>query len=295
MSKQDRAHNLLSRLREGFIISDGAMGTTLSASGHTSGHSLELLNVEKPDLVQAAHRAFVEAGSELIETNTFQGNRSALDRYGLGDRTKELNAAGAHLAREAAGDAIFVAGSIGPTGKILEPYGEYPPDQAYTAFVEQATALAAAGVDLFIIETFTALEEAELAVRAAAETGLPIAASMSFDISGRTAFGVTPEQAAYKLAETGAVVVGANCGTISPAEMVVILTKFREATPLPLIAQPNAGKPQQTASGVFFPEEPETMADAAERFCKLGAAIIGGCCGSRADHIHAIARRLRSR
>ncbi len=294
MSKQDRIHNLLGRIREGFLISDGAMGTTLSASGHV-GYSLELLNVEKPDLVRGAHRAFVEAGSELIETNTFQGSRPALDRYGLGERTVELNTAAARLAREAAGEAVFVAGSIGPTGKVLEPYGEYLPDQARAAFEEQAAALAAAGVDLFIVETFSALDEAQLAVRAATETGLPVAASMSFDLSGRTAFGVTPAQAACLLAEAGAVVVGANCGTISPAETVEILTKFREATSLPLIAQPNAGKPQQTASGVVFPATPETMADAAERFRELGAAIIGGCCGSRADHIRVIAVRLRGR
>lgn len=295
MPKQDRIQSLLGRIREGFLISDGAMGTTLSASGHSVGHSLELLNVEKPDLVRAAHRAFVEAGSELIETNTFQGSRPALDRYGLGDRIAELNAAGARLAREAAGEAVFVAGSIGPTGKVLEPYGEYPPDQAKAAFEEQAAALAAAGIDLFIVETFSALDEAQLAVRAATETGLPVAASMSFDPSGRTAFGVTPTQAACLLAEAGAVVVGANCGTISPAEMVEVLATFREVTSLPLIAQPNAGKPQQTASGVVFPEAPESMADAAERFRELGAAIIGGCCGSRADHIRAIAARLRGR
>jgi 5-methyltetrahydrofolate--homocysteine methyltransferase len=268
------------------------MGTTLSAADHTGGHSLELLNVEQPDLVRAAHRAFVEAGSELIQTNTFQGSRPALARYGLGDRAVEVNAAGAKLALELAGEAVFVAGSIGPTGKILEPYGDCPPEEARAAFAEQAAALADAGVDLFIVETFSALDEARLAVEAAAQTGLPIAASMAFDPSGRTAFGVTAAQAAQVLAATGAIVVGANCGTISAAEMVGLLGQFRDATELPLIAQPNAGKPQQTASGVVFPEDPDAMADAAERFRDLGAGIIGGCCGSSAAHIRAIARRL---
>jgi methionine synthase I (cobalamin-dependent) len=269
------------------------MGTTLSAAGHSAGQSLELMNVAQPDLVLAAHRAFVAAGSELIETNTFQGSHPALARHGLGDRAAELNAAGAKLAREAAGEAVFVAGSIGPTGQILEPYGEYLPEVARAAFAEQTQALAEAGVDLFIVETFSALEEACLAVEAAVETGRPVAASMSFDPSGRTAFGVTPRQAAELLAAAGAVVVGANCGTVSPEEMAEVLAHFRDATQLPLIAQPNAGKPQQTASGTVFPARPEQMADAAARFRELGVAIIGGCCGTRAEHIHAIAKRLR--
>jgi 5-methyltetrahydrofolate--homocysteine methyltransferase len=295
MADQTRIKQLTERVREGFLICDGAMGTTLSAAGHEPGRSLELLNVEQPDLVRAAHRAYVDAGAEIIETNTFQGSRPVLERHGLGDRTRELNAAGALLARQAAGDSVFVAGSIGPTGKILEPYGDYPEEAVRAALAEQAEALAEGGVDFLIIETFTALEEIRAAILGAAATGLPIAASMSFDPSGRTAFGVTPEAAARELQAAGALVVGANCGTISSMEMVDIIAKFRSATEGPLIAQPNAGRPQRTSSGTLYPETPEMMAEAAERFRELGVAIIGGCCGSTAAHIAAIAERLRPR
>jgi methionine synthase I (cobalamin-dependent) len=295
MIDQARVQTLLDRLREGFLICDGAMGTTLGAAGHAPGAALELLNVEQPDLVRAAHRAYIEAGSEIIETNTFQGSRPVLERHGLGERTGELNKAAARLARKVAGERVFVAGCIGPTGKILEPYGEDPEEAARAAFQEQAEALAEGGVDLFIIETFTALEEVRAAIAGAAATGLPIAASMSFDLSGRTAFGVTPAAAAKEMAAAGALVVGANCGAISSLEMVEIIAKFREATAGPLIAQPNAGRPQRTDSGALYPETPEMMADAAERFRDIGVAIIGGCCGSTAAHIRAIAARLRGR
>ncbi len=161
------------------------------------------------------------------------------------------------------------------------------------SFEEQARALAEGGVDLFIVETFTALEEAQLAVAAAVATGRPVAASMSFDPNGRTVFGVTPAQAAAGLAAAGATVVGANCGTISPAEMVKVLAEFRAATSLPLIAQPNAGKPERTETGVRFPATPEEMAEAAPQFQALGATIIGGCCGTTARHIQAVAARLK--
>jgi 5-methyltetrahydrofolate--homocysteine methyltransferase len=318
MADQKRIQRFLNRLREGFLICDGAMGTTLSASGHEPGRALELLNVEQPDLVRAVHRAYLEAGADIITTNTFQGTRAvlerhepadalgaeiiqtntlqgsrpALERHGLGERTHELNVAGARLAREVAGDRVFVAGDIGPSGKILEPYGDYPEGAASAAFAEQAEALVEGGVDLLIVETFIALEEVRAAVTAAAATGLPVAASMAFEPSGRTPFGVAPEAAAREMEAAGATVVGANCGTVSSAEMVEVIAKFRAATSLPLIAQPNAGRPQRTESGATYPETPEMMADSAERFRELGVAIIGGCCGSTAAHIRAIAERL---
>jgi 5-methyltetrahydrofolate--homocysteine methyltransferase len=290
----DRAEELIERLRNGLLVCDGAMGTSLSAGGHSPGQSLELLNVEQPALVLAAHRAFLEAGADVIETNTFQGSRPALARHGLGERTAELNAAGGALARQAAGDRAFVAGSIGPTGRILEPYGDFEEADARAAFEEEAQALAEAGVDFFIVETFSAVEEITLAIAAAVATGLPVAASMAFDPNGRTAFGVAPARAAQPLASAGAIVVGANCGTISPAEMVEILKRFREATVLPLIAQPNAGRPQRSGDGVVYPETPEGVARVAPEFRDLGATLIGGCCGTKADHIRAIAQRLKA-
>jgi 5-methyltetrahydrofolate--homocysteine methyltransferase len=294
MTRDERIAALWARLRTDFLICDGAMGTTLSAAGHGSGESLDLYAVERPDLVRAAHRAYLEAGAEVIETNTFQASSVALAHYGLGARAREINLAAAARAREAAGEGVPVAGCIGPTGGILEPYGDLEPAAAQASFEEQAQALADGGVDFLIVETFTALEEVRLAIAAAAATDLPVAASMAFDPNGHTVFGVTPQQAAAGLAEAGAEVVGANCGTVSPDDMIAILAHFREATDLPLIAQPNAGRPQRTGDVVIFPEPPETFAEAAPRFRALGARIIGGCCGTTPAHIRAVAGRLRT-
>lgn len=293
MMRDPRAAVLRERLQRGLLICDGSMGRSLHESGHSAGESLELYNVERPDAVRAAHRGFLEAGAEILETNTFQGSSLALGRYGLADRAAELNRAAVLLAREAAGEAAFIAGSIGPTGKLLEPYGDVPESEAEASFEQQAQALAEGGVELFIVETFTALEEARLAVIAAAATGLPVAASMAFDPNGHTIFGVTPGRAAVELAEAGALVVGANCGTISPAEMVDIICQFHQATELALIAQPNAGRPQRTETGTVFPETPEAVAESAPQFRDLGATIIGACCGTTPRHIAAIAARLK--
>ena len=210
MSNHGRVEQLKRRLSEGVLVADGAMGTILSAGGHEPGKSLDLLNVEDPDLVRAVHRGYVQAGSELILTNTFQGSRPSLERHNLANRAAELNAAGAALAREVAGADVFVGGDIGPTGKILEPYGDYPTESARAAFAEQAQVLAEAGVDCLVLETFSSLDEIRIAVEAAADLGLPVFASMAFDPSGRTAFGVTPQQAAEQLQAAGADVVGAN-------------------------------------------------------------------------------------
>jgi len=267
MAEKKGTEQLREQLREGLLVGDGAMGT-----------------------IREQLREGLLVGDGAMGTTLSATGQ----RHGLGDRTVELNAAAAALAREVAGDRAYVAGSIGPTGWILEPYGDLPESAAHSAFEEQVRALAEAGVDFLIVETMSAIEEALLAVGAAVATGLPVAASMAFDPSGRTAFGVSPQQAAEQLGAAGADVVGANCGTITPVEMVEVLTKFREATALPLIAQPNAGRPQQTDAGVHFPELPAAMAEAAVEFRALGATLIGGCCGSTPEHIRAIAARLRS-
>jgi 5-methyltetrahydrofolate--homocysteine methyltransferase len=293
--RPNRSDELKTRLTQTVLISDGAMGTVLSAGGHTPGRALELLNIEQPDLVRAAHRGYVEAGSDLILTNTFQGNAATLARHGIQNRVAELNAAAVALAREAAGDTVFVGGDVGPTGQILEPYGEYPVDSARVAFAEQARALADAGADCLVLETFSDLGEIRVAVEAAAETGLPVMASLSFDPSGHTVFGVTPEQAAEQLQAAGAAVVGTNCGTVTPREMVDVIARFRAASALPLIAQPNAGRPQQTASGVAWPETPDSFAESAVLLREAGATIIGGCCGTTPEHVRAIVARLKSR
>ena len=292
MTRDERAAQLNERLQHGLLICDGAIGTMLSAAGHSAGESLDAYNVTRPDAVRAVHRAYREAGSTLITTNTFQASSISLARHNLAARAAEFNRAGAQLAREVAGEDLFVAGDIGPTGMILEPYGDLTESEAWGSFDEQAQALAEGGVDMFIVETFTDLAEAKLAVAAAASTALPVAASLSFDPNGRTVFGVTPRQAAEGLAEAGATVVGANCGTVSPAEMVEILRQFREATGLPLLAQPNAGRPQRTDSGTVFPGTPEDFAVSAPAFRELGVTLLGGCCGTTPQHIAAVAARL---
>jgi methionine synthase I (cobalamin-dependent) len=295
MTGHERSDELVRRLRARLLVGDGGMGTALSAGSRAPGECAELLNAEDPDRVRAVHSAFLEAGADLLQTNTFQANRAALDRHGLAGRTAELNAAGAALAREVAGERALVAGSIGPTGRLLIPYGDFEQKAALAAFREQAAALAEAGVDFLIIETMSAVEEALLALRAAISVGCPAAVSLAFGPAGRTDFGVTPKQAVEQLTDAGASVIGANCGTASPIEMVDIISEFHEATDLPLIAQPNAGRPHHAEAAAVYPEPPERMADAAERFRDLGAAIVGGCCGTTPEHIRAMALRLQAR
>lgn len=293
MASTARQERLRHTLQHGLLVGDGGMGTRLHGEGVPSDQPLELLNVTDPTRVRAAHSAFLEAGSDVIQTNTFQGSAISLAKYDLADRAAELNRAGAALARATAGDRAWVAGSVGPTGKLLAPYGDLTTDRAEAAFSEQVAALAEGGVDFFVLETFFALEEVLCSAEAAVATGLPVVVGMAFDPGGHTSFGISPEQAAESLSEAGATVVGANCGTISPGEMVEIIDRFREATSLPLFAQPNAGRPQQTASGVVYPEGPESLADAAARFRELGATLIGGCDGTTPEHIRAVVQRLR--
>ena len=287
-----RAKELMNRLRTGFLLCDGGYGAMLRAAGLKPGECEELLNLTAPERVAALHRAFLEAGAQIIETNTFQANRISLGRAGLADRAAEVNAAAAQIARETAATRAFVAGSIGPTGHLLEPLGELSRREAADAFSEQAAALAQSGVDFFIVETFVDLEEIRLAITAARETGLPVAASLAFDPSGRTAFGVSASQAAAALPEFGADIIGANCGTVSPQEMEGILAKMKAGTGLPLLAQPNAGRPQLVGNATVYPETPEAMGEAAARFRQLGVSLIGGCCGCRPEHIQAMAAKL---
>jgi len=289
-----REEKLRHALQHGLLVGDGGMGTRLHGEGVRPDQALELLNVTEPERIRAAHRAFLEAGSDVIQTNTFQGSAVSLAKHGLAERAAELNGAGAALARETAGDRAYVAGSVGPTGKLLVPYGDLGAEEAQAAFSDQVTALADGGADLLILETFFSLEEALCATQAAVATGLPVVVGMAFDPGGHTSFGVSPEQATEALSEAGATLVGANCGTISPAEMVEIIRRFRAATSLPLFAQPNAGRPQQTRTGVIYPEGPESLAEAAAQFRELGATLIGGCDGTTPEHIRAVVQRLRA-
>jgi 5-methyltetrahydrofolate--homocysteine methyltransferase len=282
-------------LGKGPLVGDGAMGTMLEAAGLPAGACRELWNIEHPERVLAVHRVYIEAGSDIIETNTFfGGNRIQLAKWGLEGRAVEFNQAAVRLAREAAGERVIVSVSMGPTGEVLAPLGNRDPAQAADAFREQAAAAAEAGADAATVETFYALEEIKLAIAAALEAGLPVMATMTFEPSGRTMMGVAPADAARALTDYGATVVGANCGT-GPEQMLAAAEAMLAATDRPIMVQPNAGMPRLVGGKTVFPETPETMAEYAERFIALGVKIVGGCCGTTPDHIRAIASRVKGR
>ncbi len=269
---------------EDLLVLDGAMGSLLQARGLTgNGQAPDLLSIAKPGAIAGVHADYVRAGSEAVCSNTFGANSLKL----TGDATvPEVYAAAASCARAAG--ARYVAGDIGPSGDILEPYGDLEEDEAFRIFAEQARAAKSAGCDLIAIETMTDLAEATCAVRAArATTNLPIFATMSFEENGRTVFGATPEEAAARLAEAGANAVGLNC-SLGPESMVDIVRRFADATTLPVIAKPNAGLPRIVQGATIYDVSPDDFADAMERILDAGATIVGGCCGTTPAHIEAL-------
>ena len=283
------------------LLADGAMGTSLFALGLETGASPELWNLDEPDRVCAVHRGFVEAGSDLILTNSFGGNRYRLALHGAEDRVGELNRAAAALARDvarAAGRPVLVAGSIGPTGEIFQPVGTLDRADGEAAFAEQAEALAAGGADLLWIETMSAADELAAAVAGAARTGLPIVTTMTFDTHGRTMMGLTPE-AALALRESlpvRPVAFGANCG-IGPAQLVDTLLALAAAAGPDdvLVAKGNCGVPHYADGHIHYDGTPTVMAEYACLARDAGARIIGGCCGTTAEHVRAMAEALRAR
>ena len=295
----DALHELLSS--KGVLLADGAMGTSLFARGLATGDSPELWNLDHPDRVRAVHRGFIEAGSDLILTNSFGANRCRLALHGAAGRVGELNRAAAGLARaeaDRAGRKVLVAGSIGPTGEIFQPIGALPQADGTAAFAEQAAALAEGGADLLWIETISAAEELEAAVAGAAPTGLPIVATMTFDTHGRTMMGLTPAAALALRAglasrPTG---FGANCG-IGPASLVEsVLGLARAADPGDLIvAKGNCGIPRYQDGHIHYDGTPAVMADYACLARDAGARIIGGCCGTTPAHLIAMAEALATR
>jgi len=283
-------------LEHGPVICDGAMGTLLQASGKlAAGGAPEQLNTDFPDVVCAAHRAYIEAGSQIIETNTFGGSRIRLSKSGLGERTVELNLVAARLAREAAGDRALVAGSIGPLGEMVDPWGPISFSEARSVFAEQAQALAEGGVDLFIIESMFDLEEMRAAIEGArSAAALRIVATMTFDQGGRTMMGIRPDTAANALLGMDADVIGTNCGR-GPAESEVALRAMMAACPDAIFAaQPNAGVPRLVDGKATFDATPADMARFAKTYAAMGVRLIGGCCGSTPEHIKAMAEAVRS-
>lgn len=290
---------LLQVLKSRVLLSDGAMGTQLQQAGLEPGGCGEAWNVDAPERVMAIQRRYADAGSDLILTNTFGGCRIPLARHGQAERVAELNEAAARIARLVMGPDRWVVGDIGPFTGILAPLGEHQPDDVFAAFLEQAQALMRGGVDAFIVETQTALEELELGVRAARQAieaagkvgQIPVIGSMAFDKTKtgppRTMMGVTPHMAAEKMLALGVDIIACNCGTnLAIADYVDIVKAYREAAPdHPLMAQPNAGLPEMTPEGIVYHETPEMMAEGIEPLIEAGARIVGGCCGTTPEHI----------
>jgi homocysteine S-methyltransferase len=288
--------DLLTRLDGAPLLADGAMGTMLHARGVAFDRCFDELNLSRPAAVADIHRAYIDAGAELIVTNTFGANRFKLGRHGLQARVAEINQAAVDLARrvvEASFRPVWVAGSVGPLGVRLAPFGRVKPEQAYAAFREQMAALAAAGVDLLLIETQSDLHEVAQAVGAARDVGgVPVAASVTFTRDDRTLLGDSPAQVADALARLGADVIGINCSG-GPSQVLRLLRVFRERAPdARLLAKPNAGWPEHVDARIMYPATPDYLGEYAVAFVEAGASLVGGCCGTTPAHIAAMRAAL---
>jgi len=273
---------------------DGAMGTQLAEAGLEMGGQS---NITHPDAVLAVHRQYVDCGVDLLITNTLTMNRINIESHNVGVDVREVNMAGARLAKAAVRGGQYVLGDMGSTGKMLKPYGDLSEDDAYAAFKEQATILAEGGVDGLIVETMFDLREALCALRAAKEViDLPVITSIAFNTlknGGRTIMGNSARDCAQALTEAGACAVGANCGSLDPFQMAEIVSKMREATSLPVLAQPNAGKPRLVENRTVFDMSPSDFAAGIYECMQAGARLLGGCCGTSPGHIRAMVTLIK--
>ena len=285
--------SFLHALYERVLVLDGAMGTMLQERGLQPGRSPEELNLTLPEVVAGVHREYLEAGADIIVTNTFGGSSAKLSHYGLADRLYEINSRGVAIARAVAGQGAYVAASMGPTGRFVEPVGDCSFDEMKSIFREQAIPLIEAGADLITLETFLDIKEARVAVIAIREisSDIPIIAMMTFDDNGRSVLGTPPEAAAITLEAVGANIIGSNCG-LGVDGIYDVLSAMRRVTRLPLISQANAGLPFLREGKTIFPGTPEEMTSYHERMLELGVRIIGGCCGTTPAHIRAISDAL---
>lgn len=276
-----------------WLLADGATGSNLFMRGLQSGDAPELWNESRPEVIAELERAFVEAGADIILTNTFGGTRYRLKLHQAEHRVAELNEKAARIARgvaDGAGRTVLVGGSIGPTGEILEPIGTLPLEDARRAFAEQAAALARGGADLMWVETLSSVEETEAAIAGARTTGLPVVATLSFDTNGRTMMGITPSDLAGLSRKHDLAACGSNCG-VSPSELVASIVNLATASDpaTVLVAKANCGIPQYVDGAIRFDGTPELMAVYAQLALDAGARIIGGCCGTTPEHL----RRMR--
>ena len=293
------ARNFIERLKQSPVLCDGAMGTLLYAKGIFINRCYDELNLSQPELIRAVHHDYLQAGAEIIETNTFGANSFRLARHTLADRVRDINVAGAHVAREAAkGFDVWVAGSIGPLGVRIEPLGKTSFEEARAAFREQVAALVEGGVDLFMLETFGYVEELHQAVLACRDVNaklpavLPIVAQVTIDEDGNCLDGSDPEAFAARLTEWKVDVLGINC-SVGPVAMLDAIERVRAVTSVPLAAQPNAGMPRSVEGRNIYLCSPEYMATYTPRFVAAGVQLIGGCCGTTPDHIRAMKSALR--
>jgi methionine synthase I (cobalamin-dependent)/5,10-methylenetetrahydrofolate reductase len=289
------AEDFRKRLEQGSILCDGAMGTLLYSKGIFINRCYDELNLSQPDLIRGIHHDYLQAGAEIIETNTFGANRVRLERHGLGDHVSEISLAGVKLAREAAKSFdAYVAGSVGPLGIRVEPLGKTSLAEARQYFVEQIQALNEGGVDLIMLETFGYMEELHQALQAAREVNpaLPVVAQVTIDDDGNCLDGSSPENFAARLTEWRADVIGCNC-SVGPVAMLSAVERVRRVTDLPLSAQPNAGMPRSVEGRNIYLCSPEYMASYARKFVAAGVRLVGGCCGTTPDHTRTMKSALR--
>src|SRR6476646_10879968 len=290
------AAEFLARIKYSPVLCDGAMGTLLYAKGIFINRSYDELNLSQPELIRAVHHDYLQAGAEIIETNTFGANSFRLARHSLADKVRDINRTGARLAREAAKSFdVWVAGSVGPLGTRIEPLGKTSFQEARDAFRQQIEALVEGGIDLLILETFGYLEEIQQAMLAAKDvsSSLPIVAQVTIDEDSNCLDGSDPETFAPKLVEWGADVVGCNC-SVGPVAMLDAIERVRAVTALPLAAQPNAGIPRSVEGRNIYLCSPEYMASYARKFVAAGVRLVGGCCGTTPEHIRVMKSALRA-
>ena len=282
------------------LLLDGAMGTMLQVYGLKSGECSEGWNISHPQIVQKIHQEYIKAGADIILTNTFGANRVKLSSFNKQNDVIEINKLAVKIAKEAIKSVrelkkkVLLAASVGPTGKILEPYGPLSLKEVYENYKEQTVILEKAGVDLIILETFYDLEEIKAALKATKEnTNLMVIASMTFDKNLKTIYGVDPERTVIVLENEGADGVGANCGT-GPEVLYKVLKIMKKVSKTYLIVEPNAGIPELVKDKIVYPSSPKIMADYTEKFVKLGLNLIGGCCGTTPLHIKAMSDKIRN-
>ncbi len=284
--------------QSGVLVADGALGTMLIARGLGSGQCPETINLDRPELLLEIASEYLDAGAEIVQTNTFGASPIKLKLYNLDDKTEEINKNAVNMLRKVTRGRAFISASCGPCGRMLTPYGDISPEEVLAGYKRQAKALISAGVELICIETMTDLCEARLAIEAfkAVAPDLPVSASMTFDRTPRgffTIMGVSVEQAAKGLADAGADIIGSNCGN-GIDNMIEIAREFRRHSELPMIIKPNAGLPRLDGDLPVYSETPSFMAEKCIALLELGANIIGGCCGTTPAHIAAIKKTVDS-